>query len=141
MSLLDRLRAVADEVFAGSPVLFAELYGSQATGRANTRSDVDVAVFVDSSTPADERLDLSLRLAGRLEQALGVGPVEALLVLNEAPLALAGRVLRDRQVFYSRDEPARVAYESRIFRQFIDFERHAEPLRQAHLRMLAGRRV
>ncbi len=141
MTLLSRLCAAADEVFAGGPVLFAELYGSQATGRTHAHSDVDVAVFVDPTTPADERFALSLRLAGRLEQAVGVGPFEALLILNDAPLALAGRVLRDRQVIYSRDEPARVAYESRTFRQFVDFERHAEPMRQARLRSLADGRA
>ncbi|MEX0658320.1 MAG: nucleotidyltransferase domain-containing protein [Egibacteraceae bacterium] len=137
MDVLQPLRDVAREVFADTPVLFAYLFGSQATGRTHPRSDVDVAVYLDEAVPPDQRLDLSLRLAGTLERACRVGPVEALLVLNDARIALAGRVLAERQVLFVRDEPARVRYESLTFRQFHDFEQHARPLRQQRLAAIA----
>ena len=130
MDVLQQLRDVAPEAFADTPVLFAYLFGSQATGRTHQRSDVDVAVYLDESVRPDQRLDLSLRLAGTLERAGGVGPVEALVVLNDARIALAGRVLAERQVLYVRDEPARVRYESLTFRQFHDFKQHARPRQQ-----------
>lgn len=137
MEVLQRLRGRAAEVFDGSPVLFAYLYGSQVTGRTHPRSDVDVAVYLDESTPPEQWLDLSLRLAGDLERACGVAPVEALLVLNDARIELAGRVLGERAVVYSRDEPARVRYESLTLRMFHDFELHARPLRRARLAAIA----
>ncbi len=137
MEVLQRLRDRAAEAFDGSPVLFAYLYGSQATGRAHPRSDVDVAVYLDESTAPDQYLEVSLRLAGDLERSCGVGPVEALLVLNGSRIELAGRVLAEREVLYSRDEPARVRYESLTFRQFHDFEQHARPLRRSRLAAIA----
>lgn len=137
MDVLERLRQGAAEVFDGGPVLFAYLFGSHATGRAHPRSDVDVAVYLDDEEPRDRYLDLSLRLAGELERTCGVAPVEALVVLNQAPITLAGRVLQQRQVIYSRHEPARVRFESLTFRQFHDFERHAEPLRRQRLQAIA----
>lgn len=137
MNILSRVRDAAAEVFGGEPVLFAYLYGSQATGRDHAGSDVDVAVFVADSVPTADRLELSLHLAGRLEEAAEVSPVAALLVLNDAPLALAGRVLHDRKLVYSIDEPARIRFESRTFRQFHDFELHAEPMRRARLDAIA----
>lgn len=137
MTVADQLRAHAAEVLDGEPVLFAYLFGSHAMGRAHPRSDVDVAVYLDESVPAARYLDLSLRLAGRLERAARVGPVEATVVLNEAPIVLAGRILRDREVIYSRDEAARVRYESTTFRRFHDFELHAAPLRRERLRAIA----
>jgi hypothetical protein len=63
------------------------------------------------------------------------------LVLNGAPLPIRGRVVRQRVVIYSRDEPARVAFESRTLREFFDFQIHAAPMDEQMLRETAdGRR-
>ncbi len=125
-SVTDRLREEGAEAFRDSPVLFAYLFGSVAAGRARPGSDVDVAVFLEPRVPAHRFLDLSLDLAGRLS-ASGVGAIEV-TVLNEAPLALRGRAVRERIVLYSRDEPARVRFESATLREFFDFQIHAVPL-------------
>lgn len=70
-----------------------------------------------------------------------MGPIEAVVVLNDAPLPLSGRIRRQRQIIYSRDEPARVGYESRIARLFNDFEFHAAERDRVRLRAIAeGRR-
>lgn len=137
MAVLRRLRAGAPQAFSGGLVRFGYLFGSHACGEAHPRSDVDIAVFLDESVPREDYLDLSLQLAGDLERACGVGPVEALLVLNDARIALAGRVLAQRQVIFSCDEPTRVRFESTTFRMFHDFEQHARPLRRARLAAIA----
>jgi predicted nucleotidyltransferase len=136
--VLDRLRAGATSAFAGEPVRFAYLFGSQAAGTARPGSDVDVAVMLADEVPRDEHLARSLRLAGALETAAGVGPIEALVVLNEAPLPLAGRVRQHRVVIFSADESGRVRYESRITRLFHDFQIHAAPRDLARLRAIAA---
>jgi hypothetical protein len=70
----------------------------------------------------------------------GLGPVEVLL-LEEATLRLLKRILADRLVVYSRDEPRRVAWESRAPREALDFDLHARRLDQELLRATAeGRR-
>lgn len=141
MDVPETLRDTARRVLAEEPVLFAYLFGSQARGTADRHSDIDVAVFVEDSVPPERYLDLSLRLAGELERAAGVGPVEALVILNQAPLPLAGRVVREGRALYSRDESRRVRYESRIFREFTDFELASRRLEEALLRAHAeGRR-
>jgi predicted nucleotidyltransferase len=135
-----RLRAAAGRALEGSPVLFAYLFGSAATGRTHSRSDVDVAVYVKPVVSSDNFLDLSLDLARRLSEASGIGNI-AVLVLNDAPLPILGRAVRERIVIYTRDEPARVRFESRTLREFFDFELHARPLDEKFLRdTAAGRR-
>jgi len=63
------------------------------------------------------------------------------VVLNDAPLPLMGRAVKERTVIYSRDEPARVAFESLTIREFLDSEIHARPLDERFLRDIAtGRR-
>jgi hypothetical protein len=99
-----------------------------------------VAVYLAPDVPSERYVDLSLQLAGRLSDASGVGGIEV-LVLNEAPLPIRGRVVRQRIVIYSRDEPARVAFESRTLREFFDFEIHAVPMNERMLGETAeGRR-
>lgn len=137
---LSRLREAAPRSFDGTPVVFAYLFGSVAAGRAGPASDVDVAVYVEPELPQERRLDLSLELAGRLSETSGVGGIEV-LVLNDAPLPIRGRAVRERAVLYSRDEPARVAYESLTLGEFFDFQIHARPLDERMLRDIAeGRR-
>lgn len=138
MSLLPRLRTAAVEVFAGQGVRFAYLFGSQARGQARSTSDVDVAVYFDDDVPASEYLKRSTMLAGRLAHRARTGPVDGLVVLNEAPLRLAGRVLRDRVVLYSQDDVARAEYEVRTGKLAMDFEIRAAPLDRALLAAMAA---
>lgn len=131
------LRTAARPVFDASPVSFAYLFGSAATGRTHARSDVDVAVHLPEARIADS-LEVSLDLAGRLVEATRL-PVEV-LVLNGTPLPLRGRVVRDRIVVYSRNEEARVAFESRTLDDFLDFDIHARRLDRALLERMAPRK-
>ena len=138
--LYESLRDAATRAFADSPVLFAYLFGSVAAGRNGPHSDVDVAVYLEPSVDADRFLDLRLSLAGRVAEASGLGNVD-LLILNEAPLRVLGRAIQERVVLYSRDEPARVRFESRCLREFFDFEIHARALDRKFLQDVAdGRR-
>jgi hypothetical protein len=140
MHELDRLREAGPGSLEGTPVLFAYVFGSVAEGRAGPASDVDVAVFVEPDVPSERYVDLSLELARRLAEGSGVGRIEV-LVLNDAPLPIKGRAVRHRIVLFSRDEPARVAFESLTLREFFDFQIHAVPMDQQMLREIAeGRR-
>ncbi|MGH3096622.1 MAG: hypothetical protein ACRDMV_11575 [Streptosporangiales bacterium] len=44
-----------------------------------------------------------------------------MVVLNDAPLPLRGRIVQRHETIYSVDEPGRVELESRVFREFEDF--------------------
>jgi hypothetical protein len=69
-----------------------------------------------------------------------VGGIEV-TVLDDAPIRFLGRVLRSRVVLYSRDEPARVEFESRVGRMADDVEVWAAPLDRDLLGAIAdGRR-
>ncbi|MGH8936381.1 MAG: type VII toxin-antitoxin system MntA family adenylyltransferase antitoxin [Acidimicrobiia bacterium] len=138
--ILDNLRQGAELAFEPQPVLFAYLFGSQAEGETRPDSDVDVAVFVEPAVSEEDYPELSLRLADELSRAARLGHIEV-VILNEAPLRFQGRVLQQRKVIYSRDEPRRVRFESITRRQFLDFEIHALSIDQALLQAIAeGRR-
>ncbi|MEQ1913177.1 MAG: nucleotidyltransferase domain-containing protein [Vicinamibacterales bacterium] len=113
-SLEQRIR---DVFGTRSDVRAVYLFGSTARGTAKTGSDVDVAVLFDP--PPFRRLN-SPRFAieGELERALGV-PVD-LVVLNDAPVDLRIRVLRDGRLLVDRDPSARIAFEVRTRNEAFD---------------------
>lgn len=96
---------------------FAYLFGSASTGRLGPRSDVDVAIHV---SPAADPHTARLEAARAATTHLGTEAVD-LVLLNTAPLALAGRVLTTRQVILDRQPFQRHLYESIVARMFQDF--------------------
>ena len=136
--LLALLREVVGDVFRNTPVLAAYLYGSRARGDHRPDSDADIAVLLGTGDGLD--VGVSLALADQLERRLRL-PVDAVVVLDTAPPRLAGRVLRDGVVLYSRDDRERAVHESRLRRQAHDYEFQAGRLDEAILtEIAAGRR-
>lgn len=106
-------------------ISFAYLFGSRAAGTDRPGSDADVAV----SSPRQLGLLEIERLADRLARALGAPAVD-LVVLERAGLELRGEVVQRGRLLFSRDEPARVAFEVRTRSEYLDFL----PTLQAHTR-------
>jgi len=109
--LTERLR----RLLSGAPgVLVAYLYGSHARGQPGPLSDVDVALLLDSDDD-QRRLELTAEIAH------AVAPARAdVVVLNDAPVALAYRVLRDGNVLVSCDDRARVEHRVRTIDRYLD---------------------
>ena len=100
--------------------------------------DVDVGIVIGATTEPAE--SIAFRVADVLTARSGVGRIDV-TVLDDAPIRFLGRVLRSRVVLYSRDEPTRVEFESRIGRMADDVEVWAAPLDQDLLGAIAdGRR-
>ncbi len=126
------------------PVDFAYLYGSRTGDRSRTDSDLDVGIVLDADADADADADGSQTVAPRVADALtahsGLGGIEV-TVLDGAPIRFPGRVLRSRVVLYSRNEPARVEFESRIGQMADDVEVWASKMDRELLGAIAeGRR-
>lgn len=123
----------------GQPVLVVWLFGSAARGEQRPDSDTDLAVLVEASLPPGERLDLRLRLVEQLQR--DGAPQPDVVFVDEAPLRLRARVASEGRVLFSRDEPARVAWTSRVFREHADFAVLQDELDREMLRHhAAGRR-
>ena len=76
--------------------VFALVHGSRANGTHRPSSDVDVAAWWPGVAPASFEVDLSAEVD--------------LLVLNSAPLELAGRVAQDGVLLFDDDPAARVRW-------------------------------
>lgn len=101
---------------------FALLFGSRARGDERGDSDVDVAAW----WPVDPPAPWTIALPEHID----------LVVLNEAPLELAGRISLEGRVLFDDDPVARVAWTATTRRIWLDerprFERsHREYLEAA----------
>ncbi len=131
-NVVDRLKSSAPVALRDTSALSAYLYGSRATGRTHAESDVDVAVWLAGGLSRD-RTDTVLDLTARLADVSGLGNIEV-SVLNWAPLRITGRVLSEGILLFSRDDPARIVWESRMLREFWDFRIRADEVDRQALR-------
>jgi uncharacterized protein YutE (UPF0331/DUF86 family)/predicted nucleotidyltransferase len=133
-SVRDRLTTCLAHVTP--PVVAAYLFGSAARGETTSLSDVDIAVYLDEPS-RESRVAAYLGLRRRLDQALANGPVD-LVLLNDAPPALAGRIIAGDLV-YSADERERIRLETTILSQYQDLLPALKQYdRLLHARALAG---
>jgi predicted nucleotidyltransferase len=132
--LVTRLRGILPDVLRDTPVTLAYLYGSQAEGNPLPTSDVDIALVVcrtgnSPAMPPAERLRLEFAVEGALEQQNVFNP--DVRVIDDMPLTFRGQVATRGLRLYSRDESARVEFETRTWKEYIDFEPVARMMRQA----------
>ncbi len=122
-------------VFAARPeVVAAYVFGSVASGRARPDSDIDIGVLVDPKAVPRDRLKYRLRLIRDLGGALERFDVDVVL-LNDAPPALAQNIIARGKLVFERSRAARIAFQIRTMNLFLD----TEPMRRLHLQALKRR--
>ena len=105
------------DLFRDDPnIIFAYLFGGLLKDKLNPLSDVDLSVYVRNPDKVDY-----LELFGRIARLLATDEID-LVILNKAPLALAGRILQNRKVLMDKSPFLRHKYESLILREFFDFQ-------------------
>lgn len=109
--------ALRQTVTADPRIAYALVFGSRAGGVARETSDLDVAVAFRAGARLTP-LELG-RLVSDLEQVSG--HTIDLLLLDEAPPALAYRVFRDGRLLVERDHDALVARKVRAILEYLDF--------------------
>lgn len=101
--------ALADEVVAAlrrAGARFAFVHGSRARGTHRPTSDLDVAAWWGGEAPASFEVPLP--------------PDVDLVVLDGAPLELAGRVAQEGVLLFDDDPPARVRWVATTRKIYLD---------------------
>lgn len=111
----ERIGLLTDIFTEDSNIVFAYLFGGLLRDKASPLSDVDVAIYVKNVKSLDY-----LALFGKISETLSTDEID-LVVLNSAPVSLAGRILQKRKILVDKDPFLRHKYESRMLREFFDF--------------------
>lgn len=130
--LTSREADILSELFAAhAPVRAAYVFGSAATGRRNTRSDLDVAVWLrDDANARTTKLDL---LADLTRQ--GFDEID-LVILNEADLVMQYEAIRPNRLVYAADDYEHGRVFSLVLRKYWDFLPYLEVQRAAYKQRL-----
>lgn len=122
--LVAKLREQLPAILEDEPIQLAYLYGSQVSGQTTPFSDVDVALLAGDALDPLARLKLilcmQLALADRCADRCGIENADV-RVIDDAPLVFRGRVVSDGILVYSRDEQARVAFETTTRMRYFDY--------------------
>ena len=121
--------ALAQYLSSLDEVVVAYLFGSHARGQAWAHSDV--AVLLEGRPDDRHCLDMRLEIIGGLAEVLDTDEVDV-LILNQAPPALAYAVLRDGILLFCRDHQARIEHWLRTVNEYLDFR----PILKRHERAL-----
>ncbi len=112
------LRAALDPI---SEVAAGLLFGSWATGRNRPDSDVDLAVLLDPPPSDADRYEQTRRLLIALGGHVAVERLD-LVLLCDAPPALAFQVLKDGKVILCRDPVVLHRFRVDTYRRHADYE-------------------
>jgi predicted nucleotidyltransferase len=96
-------------------IVFAYIFGGLAKSRFGPLSDVDLALYLKN----EKKMDY-LDTFGKISEILGTGEID-LVILNQAPISLAGRILQSREVLVDKAPFVRHRFESLTLRMFFDF--------------------
>lgn len=119
---------------AQSQVLVAYLFGSQATGKAGSLSDLDTAVLLKGNPSDRECLGVRLELVGGLMSLLHTNDVDV-AILNQVSLVMRYQVLRTGRVVYCRDRQVMIDFRVRTLNKYFDLK----PMLDRHRRIFFDR--
>jgi predicted nucleotidyltransferase len=116
-----RIAALTAQWTKDSDIAALYLFGSRSRGAAAARSDVDLAVVLAAGLDAERRWKKRLDLMADATRVLGTDAVD-LLVLEDAPVVVAHRVLRDGRLLGERMPERRTQVAEGIMRRYVDEE-------------------
>ncbi len=115
-------------------VALVYLYGSEALGRSNRLSDLDVGVVLKHPEPLRKRLDRRVRLRSELmrclEPLLAAGAVREmdLVLLQMASPVLQFEAINAGCLLFVADRTFQADYEASVIREYLD----VRPLVEVH---------
>lgn len=106
-------------------ILVAYLFGSQARKTSTPMSDMDIGLVVDKTQVDNSGYGYRANLCAELMQRARTNDIDV-VILNDASPLLAHRVVHDGIMLHSKDEAARISFEVKTLKMYID----TKPLRK-----------
>ena len=130
--IIKNLRKILEKFFSKKEdVLFSYLFGSFACQNFNSKSDIDIAVFLDEDKNKDffkTRLELIATLSKLLKREADV------IVLNTTNSVLFKyTILREGKLIFAKDVEEMINYELRTTQDYYDFLPFSEAYNKAYI--------
>ena len=109
------ISSLTDYFMSNSDIIFAYLFGGLLREKPSPLSDVDIALYFDNTKKPN-----FLQLFHEMTAIIGTEELD-LVILNDAPLSLSGRILQNRKILVDKKPFERHKYESLTLRKYSDF--------------------
>ena len=100
-------------------IAFGYLVGSRVNKKFTPLSDIDIAVFVNTKKAQIDLFELRLRELTALFRLCKTENID-FVFLNEAPLDLSYRILKQGILMFEHDEQLRVKFQENVIRNYLD---------------------
>ncbi len=105
------------------------LFGSKATGRDTSVSDIDIAVLLNNRKVYNLK-NLILDLIFDFSRVFCSDKID-LVILNKASLAVQYNVISDGEILYELNPETRYNYEVNLISLYLDFKRYEDEYYEA----------
>ncbi|MFH1233727.1 MAG: nucleotidyltransferase domain-containing protein [Patescibacteria group bacterium] len=112
-------------------IIFAYLFGSQTGEKTNFESDVDIAVYL--SEYCKDFFKTRLFLIERLQDVLKKN-VEVIILNEQKSIFFKFVIIKEGKIVFEKDHEKRVDFESKIMRDYYDFQPFLQQYNQAYLK-------
>jgi hypothetical protein len=104
-------------------ILFAYIFGSQITKKANKLSDIDIAIFVDKTKINDKmyRYGYQAEILTEIMNLLSTSKVD-LVILNNVKSFLRHRVIYFGELIHSINEKERINFQVDTINKYMDYK-------------------
>ncbi|MCK5511034.1 nucleotidyltransferase domain-containing protein [Candidatus Parcubacteria bacterium] len=109
------------KVFKKYNAVFAYLFGSQATGKTNKKSDFDFAVMLPKEYGKNKRFDIRLKMITELSELLGYKKTDLVILNDISSLLLKYTIIYEGKVIYESKQDKRIDYATYIQSEYFDF--------------------
>src|SRR3989339_1518910 len=100
-------------------IISAYIFGSRARGTTSPISDYDFAVDFEKDIDHKTYINIKLQLIKDLSKTLKTDKID-LVIINEAPILLQHRILKDRKVLFCKSPLKRLRNEFKILTEYMD---------------------
>lgn len=109
------------EVFKKYNAVFAYLFGSQATGKADKKSDFDFAVMLPKKYSKNKRFDIRLKMMAELSELLDYKKTDVVILNDISSLLFKYAIIYEGKVIYENKIGEQVNYATYIQSEYFDF--------------------
>ncbi|NCF75414.1 MAG: nucleotidyltransferase domain-containing protein [Xanthomonadaceae bacterium] len=108
-------------VFKKYNTVFAYLFGSQATKKADKKSDFDIAIMLPEKYNKNKRFDIRLKMMAELSEMLNYKKVDIIILNDVSSLLFKYVIIYEGKVIYENEIDKRVDYATYIQSEYFDF--------------------
>lgn len=122
-------------IFRVNSVVFAYLFGSQASGGSSKNSDIDIAVMLPWMVSKEERFETRLKLMSEVSKIFKKD--SDVIILNDTrSLFFKYVIIKEGKIIYQENEASEADFESKTLGMYFDFRPFLENYNNAYVKRI-----